>query len=100
MSQDLVPDDLPYGDRQKRVEQMQSAGVPLESGQRVAPQVPPAVAGGGAPADLDALSEVEPAPPGEMVAPPLSRRDQMLQLADSAQSGVMRVVLQRLAEKL
>lgn len=30
-SQDLVPDDLPYGDRQRTVGAMQAASLPLES---------------------------------------------------------------------
>ncbi len=101
-TEDLVQDNLPHGEREKRVAAMRQAGVPLETGQSGAGPVPsasPASPAGSAPSEIDALTLLQPSAPDESV-PQLSASQQLQQIADAAPPGLMKQIVQRVARKL
>ena len=95
MPEDLVQKDLPYGERQERVDQMQQSGLPLTShsgagGGAVSPSPSPQTA---LPPDFDALGEVQPSP--SVAGPVLTSEDRLMQVAESTPNSFLAAMIRR-----
>ena len=101
-SEPLVPQGLPYGERQAQVAQMQMAGLPLSPrrGNAPAPSPVPAGAspaapidGSGLPASFDALTELQPMQPWD--TQPADPKARFRQIADTTVNSYVRELLYR-----
>lgn len=103
MSDELVPQGLPYGERQRVVEARRAAGVSTD-----APSAPPSFVDPlrAARPDFDVLATVEPPPrpaAASAVAPvppvPMTARERFMEIAAVSNNEFMRRVAERLAER-
>lgn len=108
--QDLVPDNLPYGERQNTVDAMQNAGLPTASTGGPSLMPSPGPVGGSAPIGgpgpgMDFLDEVDPAAirepgPQPSVDPVVNQYLNWQQIAQNSPNTVMRAVANRVLNEL
>jgi hypothetical protein len=101
-SEPLVPQGLPYGERQAQVARMQQAGLPLSPRQGNASALSPAQTGAqpavpsdgaGLPAPFDPLTELQPMQPWN--SQPADPKARFRQIADTTTNSFVRELLYR-----
>jgi len=100
VTEDLIPDGQPQGERETTLAATQAAGLPTDSSQVAGgegTQAPaPAAASPPLPSDFDALQELSPT---EGVLPPLNERARLEEIARTTPNTLLSVILQRLLDK-
>ena len=100
MTEDLIPDGQPQGERQTTLAATQAAGLPTDSSQVAGDegtQAPaPAAASPPLPPDFDALQELSPT---QGAVSPQNERQRLEEIARTTPNSLLSLILQRLLDK-